>query len=84
MPIANAAAPPTQQLKDFAFGRQPEAARSLFESTRPKDQPLGAEWLEAMSWVARAGAIGSDWDMAGRLRRGNPRGLREALGPECD
>ncbi len=64
MPIASAAEPPIQQLKDLAFGHQPEAAKSLFEATRPKDQPLGAEWLAAMSWVARAGAIGRDWEMA--------------------
>ena len=79
MPIANAGVPPTKQLKDFAFGRQPEAAKSLFESTRPKDQPLGAEWLAAMSWVARAGAIGSDWDMAADYAEATLEGCERLL-----
>ena len=79
MPIANAAVPPTQQLKDFAFGRQPDAAKSLFESTRPKDQTLGAEWLAAMSWVARAGAIGSDWDMAADYAEATLKGCERLL-----
>lgn len=61
---AAAAEPPTKQLKDFAFAKRPAQARALFEELRPKDQALGAEWLEAMSWVGRAGAIAGDWNQA--------------------
>ena len=83
MPVANAAMPPTRQLKDFAFGQQPEAAKNLFEATRPKDQPLGAEWLAAMSWVARAGAIGSDWEMAADYAEETLRGCERLLAQEA-
>ena len=61
---ATAAEPPTKQIKDLAFARQPAQARALFEESRPKDQTPRAEWLEAMSWVGRAGAIGGDWNQA--------------------
>ena len=56
--------PPTRELKSLAFGKQPQRARTLFDTKRAPGQPLDAEWLEAMSWVARAGAIGEDWNLA--------------------
>ena len=58
------AVPPTKKLKALAFGKEPGQARALFEASRPGDGPLSADWLEAMSWVGRAGAIGGDWDLA--------------------
>ena len=61
---ALAAEPPTKEIKDLAFAKRPAQARDLFEQSRPKDQALGAEWLEAMSWVGRAGAIAGDWNQA--------------------
>lgn len=61
---AAAAEPPTKEIKDLAFAKRPAQARDLFEESRPKDQVLGAEWLEAMSWVGRAGAIAGDWNQA--------------------
>ena len=64
LPGASAAEPPTTELKTLAFAKQPAQARALFEERRPKGQALGAEWLEAMSWVGRAGAIGGDWNLA--------------------
>ena len=64
MPAASAAEPLTDELKTLAFAKQPAQARALFEESRPKGQALGAEWLEAMSWVGRAGAIGGDWNLA--------------------
>ena len=60
----SAAVPPAKEIKDLAFAKQPERARGLFESARPKQGPLSPEWLEAMSWVGRAGAIGGDWNLA--------------------
>ncbi len=62
--VLAAGRPPTAELKDLAFGKQPERARDLFESSRPKGAELDAAWLEAMSWVGRAGAIGGDWNLA--------------------
>ncbi len=62
--IASGAEPPTRDLKALAFGKQPTKAKALFEATRDPGQPLDAKWLEAMSWVGRAGAIGEDWDLA--------------------
>ncbi len=56
--------PPTRALKQLAFAEQPAEAKQLFEETRPSADLLGAKWLEAMSWVGRAGAIGGDWDVA--------------------
>lgn len=63
-PSLKAASPPTKALKDLAFAKRPSQARSLFESSFPGGEIVGAEWLEAMSWVARAGAIGADWNQA--------------------
>ena len=61
---AAGAGPPTKEIKDLAFAKRPAQAQALFEERRPKDQALGAEWLEAMSWVGRAGAIAGDWNLA--------------------
>ena len=61
---AAAAEPPTKEIKDLAFAKRPAQARALFEERRPKGRALGAEWLEAMSWVGRAGAIAGDWNLA--------------------
>ena len=62
--VAAGAAPPTKKLKALAFGKEPGPAKALFEASRPSAGPLTAEWLEAMSWVGRAGSIGGDWDLA--------------------
>ena len=64
VPIGRAAQPPTRDLKALAFGKQPAQAKALFEASRDPGQPLDAKWLEAMSWVGRAGAIGRDWELA--------------------
>ncbi len=79
MQAANVTEPPIKELKDFAFSQQPETARSLFEAARPKDRPLGAEWLAAMSWVARAGAIAGDWDMAADYAEETLKGCERLL-----
>ena len=63
-PIASGAEPPTRDLKALAFSRQPAQAKALFEARRGAGQALDAKWLEAMSWVGRAGAIGEDWETA--------------------
>lgn len=78
-PALHAAEPPTERLKDLAFDKLPAEARSLFESVRPRSQPLGAEWLEAMSWVGRAGAIGGDWQMAAEYAETTLKGCEELL-----
>ncbi len=62
--VVAGAPPPTKELKALAFAKQPRQAKALFDARRPADQPLGVEWLEAMSWVGRAGAIGGDWELA--------------------
>lgn len=49
--------PPTKELKSLAFAKRHQEARALFERVCPCERPLGPEWLEAMSWVGRAGAI---------------------------
>ncbi len=53
-----------RELKELAFGKRPAQARVLFESSRPAQSALGPEWLAAMSWVGRAGAIAGDWELA--------------------
>ena len=63
-PFASGAEPPTRDLKALAFSKQPAHAKALFEARRGADQALDAKWLEAMSWVGRAGAIGEDWEIA--------------------
>ena len=62
--VVAGAPPPTKELKALAFAKQSLQAKALFDARRPADQPLGVEWLEAMSWVGRAGAIGGDWELA--------------------
>ncbi len=62
--VQGATAPPTAELKSLALAGKPAAAKELFESSVPDSDWLDAEWLEAMSWVARAGAIGEDWNQA--------------------
>ena len=76
--VAAGAAPPTKKLKALAFGKEPGQAKALFEASRPASGSLSAEWLEAMSWVGRAGAIGGDWDLAAEYSEQTLR-LSEAL-----
>lgn len=52
------------QLKDLAFAQRPAQARALFEAAVAGQKELGPEWLAAMSWVGRAGAIAGDWGLA--------------------
>ena len=61
---ADESPPPTADLKRLAFAEQAADAKELFEANRPHADPLTESWLEAMSWVGRAGAIAGDWDMA--------------------
>ena len=76
---AAAAEPPTKEIKDLAFAKRPAQARDLFEESRPKDQALGAEWLEAMSWVGRAGAIAGDWNQAADYSERTLKGCEHLL-----
>ena len=62
--VAAGVEPPTKELKALAFGKEPAKAKALFDASRPAAGALSAEWLEAMSWVGRAGAIGGDWQLA--------------------
>ena len=62
--VGCAAPPPTGELKDFALHGKPAEARTVFESARGGAEASDAAWLEAMSWVGRAGAIGGDWEQA--------------------
>ena len=78
-PSALASEPPTKDLKALAFGKQPARAKALFEANRPTGQMLGAEWLEAMSWVARAGAISADWDLAAEFSERTLEGCERLL-----
>lgn len=56
--------PLIDRLRKLAFEKQPLAAKELFESQRKPQADLTPQWLAAMSWVARAGAIGGDWEIA--------------------
>ena len=58
------ATPPVAVLKQLAFGNQSTAAKSLFELERPSQDLLNDDWLEAMSWVGRAGLISGDLQLA--------------------
>ena len=71
--------PPTSALKNLAFAKQPAQAREMFEASRPKAGPLSEEWLEAMSWVGRAGAIGGDWDLAAEYAQSTLEGAEQRL-----
>ncbi len=73
------AVPPSKELKDLAFGKRPAQARALFESTVPDERPLGPEWLEAMSWVGRAGVIGEDWSLAAEFAETTYEGCQTLL-----
>ena len=71
--------PPTDRLRELAFAKQPAAARDLFESSRAGREALTPEWLEAMSWVGRAGAIGGDWEIAETYARATVEGCEKLL-----
>ena len=62
--VCSADPPPTNELKALAFAKRPAQAKALFEGRRDPSRPLDAQWLEAMSWVGRAGALGGDWEQA--------------------
>ena len=64
MPVRGADPPPTKELKALAFAKRPAQAKALFDGRHAPDRLLDAKWLEAMSWVGRAGAIGGDWEQA--------------------
>lgn len=86
-PSAFGTQPPTRDLKALAFAKQPAKAKELFEASRNPEQPLDAAWLEAMSWVGRAGVIGEDWEMAAHYAERTLDGCEtllrtEELGPD--
>ena len=72
--------PPTARLRELAFAKQPVAARDLFESRRAQQKVLTPEWLAAMSWVGRAGAIGGDWQIAETYAKATVEGCERLLG----
>lgn len=74
-----AQAPPTDRLRELALAGQPVAARDLFEARRAGRELLTPEWLEAMSWVGRAGAIGGNWEIAESYARATVEGCETLL-----
>lgn len=52
------------QLKDLAFDKKVEEARSLAESERAKRPADDPELLAALSWVARGASFAEDWKTA--------------------
>ena len=53
-----------KQLKDLAFDKKVEEARSLAESERTKRSADDPELLVALSWVARGASFAEDWKTA--------------------
>jgi thiol-disulfide isomerase/thioredoxin len=54
------------RLKQLAFAAEAAAARDLAESQRGELHSEDPALLEALSWVARAGVIAKDWELAER------------------
>jgi len=53
-----------KQLKDLAFDKKVDAARTLAESERAKRSNDDPELLAALSWVARGASFAEDWKTA--------------------
>lgn len=77
--VAAAGQVPVREIKDLAFAKQSARARALFEAAKPAGQVRTPEWLEAMSWVARAGAIAGDWALAGEYAQRTLAGCEDLL-----
>ena len=76
--------------KQLAFVRAPAAAedaRRLVEGQRANRSDDDPEFLEALSWVARAGAFVENWDLAGQYAeeaRISIRNVRRSARDELD
>ena len=54
------------RLKPMAFAREGKAASAFLESERGKHDAKSAEWLLAVSWVARGLSFIEEWESAGK------------------
>lgn len=54
------------RLKPMAFAGEADAARTFLESERRRRETSSAEWLAAVSWVARGALFAEDWVNAGK------------------
>ncbi len=77
--FAGSAPPPLADLKALAFAEEPGRAKALFDSTAPQGGTMDEQWLEAMSWVGRAGAIGGDWNLAAEYSLRTMQGCERLL-----
>ncbi len=71
--------PPTGRLRELAFEKRPVTAKDLFESQWAQQKSLTPEWLAAMSWVGRAGAIGGNWEIAETYANATIEGCEDLL-----
>jgi thiol-disulfide isomerase/thioredoxin len=53
-----------RQVQDLAWKHDVGAAQSLVEKNRPPQPQITAEWLAAVSWLARGASFAGQWDLA--------------------
>ena len=54
------------EMSDLAWAEEVDGARALLESRRADDEQPTAEWLAAVSWMARGASFAERWDLAER------------------
>ena len=54
------------EMSDLAWAEEVDGARALLESRRADGEQPTAEWLAAVSWMARGASFAERWDLAER------------------
>ncbi len=57
------------RIRDLARGKDVATAQQLIEAQRPRQQEITAEWLAAVSWLARGASFAGQWDLAEKYAR---------------
>ena len=54
------------EMSDLAWTEEVDRARAILEARRVDSEPPTAEWLAAVSWLARGASFAERWDLAER------------------
>jgi thiol-disulfide isomerase/thioredoxin len=54
------------EMSDLAWAEEVDSARGILEARRVDSEPATAEWLAAVSWLARGASFAGRWDLAER------------------
>ena len=57
------------EMSDLAWAEEVDRARDILEARRVDSEQPTAEWLAAVSWLARGASFAERWDVAERYAR---------------